>query len=90
MTLADFAAQPQAQTREASILARVAAWSTAAAAGSYQSAAVAEAADIDLDGEPEYLLYNDRLFVVFERLGGRMTGGVDSRSGHEPGFPGRR
>lgn len=74
MTLADFAAQPQSQTRETAILTRVATWSAAAAGGSYQSAAVAEAADIDLDGEPEYLLYNDRLFAVFERLGGRMTG----------------
>ena len=74
MTLADFAAQPQAQTRESAILARVQRGASAAAGGSYQGAAVAEAADIDLDGEPEYLLYNDRLFAVFERIGGRMTG----------------
>ena len=73
MTLADFSAQPQAQTREAAILARVNTWSTAAASGSYQTGSVAEQADIDLDGEPEYLLYNDRLFAVFERIGGRMT-----------------
>ena len=73
MTLADFSAQPQAQTREAAILARVNTWSTAAASGSYQTGAVAEQADIDLDGESEYLLYNDRLFAVFERIGGRMT-----------------
>ena len=74
MTLADFAAQPQAQIREAAILARVGAWSTAAAGGAYLTAAVAQPADIDLDGEPEYLLYNDRLFAVFEAIGGRMTG----------------
>ena len=73
MTLADFSAQPQAQTREAAILARVNAWATAAANGSYLTSPVAEQADIDLDGEPEYLLYNDRLFALFERLGGRMT-----------------
>ena len=30
-------------------------------------------ADVDLDGENEYLIYNDRLFAIFERLGGRMT-----------------
>ncbi len=38
MTLADFAAQPQAQTREAAILARVDTWSTAAAGGRYLTA----------------------------------------------------
>ncbi len=73
-TLAEFAAQPQAQTREAAILARVNTWSTAAAAGSYQTAAATESSDIDLDGEKEYMIYNDRLFAVFEALGGRMTG----------------
>ncbi|NCY22889.1 hypothetical protein EBX31_13165, partial [bacterium] len=31
------------------------------------------AEDIDLDGENEYLLYNSRIFAVFERSGGRMT-----------------
>ena len=73
MTLADFSAQPQAQTRNAAILARVNTWATAAAGGSYLNGAVAEQADLDLDGEPEYLLYNDRLFAMFERIGGRMT-----------------
>ena len=73
-TLADFAADSQAQTREAVILARVDQWATAAAGGAYLTGAVAEQADIDLDGEPEYLLYNDRLFALFERIGGRMTG----------------
>ena len=46
----------------------------AAAGGAYQGGAVAEQADLDLDGEQEYLLYNDRLFALFERIGGRMTG----------------
>ena len=73
MTLADFSSQPQAQTRNAAVLARVNAWATAAAGGSYLNGAVAEQADLDLDGEPEYLLYNDRLFALFERIGGRMT-----------------
>ena len=30
--------------------------------------------DIDLDGENEYLLYNDRVFAAFEALGGRLVG----------------
>ena len=29
---------------------------------------------MDLDGELEYLLYHDRLFAVFERIGGRLIG----------------
>jgi glycosidase len=74
MTLADFANMSQAQTHESAILARVNTWSTAAAAGGYLAGAVAEQADIDLDGEQKYLLYNDRLFAVFDRIGGRMTG----------------
>jgi hypothetical protein len=32
-----------------------------------------EAADVDLDGVNEYLLFNSRLFGVFETKGGRMT-----------------
>ena len=72
-TLADFAADSQAQTREAAILNRVDQWATAAAGGAYLGGAVAEQADVDLDGESEYLLYNDRLFALFERIGGRMT-----------------
>ena len=78
MTLADFSAQPQAQTREAAILARVNTWSSAAASGAYQTAAVAEQVDIDLDGEPEYLLYNDRLFAVVRAHRRPDDRGVDS------------
>ncbi len=72
-SLAGFAKAAQAHTRDAAIFARVNTWSQAAAAGSYNSSSVAEQADVDLDGENEYLIYNDRLFTIFERLGGRMT-----------------
>jgi len=71
--LAPFAKFAQAQTRSAAVYSRVSAWAAAAAVGSYTTTAVAEAADVDLDGEPEYLLFNDRVFVLFERIGGRMT-----------------
>ena len=71
--LAAFSKYAQAQTRMAALYAKVNAWATAAAAGSFTTTAVAEAADVDLDGEPEYLLYNDRVFGLFERLGGRLT-----------------
>ena len=53
--------------------ARVSQWAASANAGTYTNASVAEAADIDLDGENEYLLYNARVFAVFEAIGGRLT-----------------
>ncbi len=71
--LAGFAKAAQAHSRDAAIYARVNTWAQAAANGSYNSSSVAEQSDIDLDGENEYLIYNDRLFTIFERLGGRMT-----------------
>ena len=43
------------------------------ARGTYNSSAVSEQTDVDLDGENEYLIYNDRIFALFERIGGRMT-----------------
>ncbi|MBA3608473.1 MAG: hypothetical protein H0W43_08215 [Chthoniobacterales bacterium] len=71
--LAGFSKASQAHTRDAAIFARVNTWAQAAASGSYASSSVSEQADLDLDGENEYLLYNDRFFALFERLGGRMT-----------------
>lgn len=69
--LASFALNAQAQSRQAAVYARVDAW--AGSAGTVTSS-VAVAEDVDLDGEPEYLIYNDRLFAVLERIGGRMVG----------------
>jgi hypothetical protein len=70
-TLAPFARIAQAQTRMAALYQRIATW---AAFGGSLTAAQTEVLDIDLDGESEYLLYNDRVFALFERIGGRMTG----------------
>jgi len=72
-TLAGFSKNAQAQTRTAAMFARVNMWAQAAAAGNYTGSAIAEQTDVDLDGENEYLIYNDRLFAIFERIGGRMT-----------------
>jgi len=69
--IAAFARQAQAQTRVAAVEERVDDWASAAA-GITNVQATAE--DIDLDGESEYLLFNDRLLGVFERAGGRMVG----------------
>jgi len=82
-SLAGFAKIAQSQTREAAIYARVNTWAQAANNGTYASSVVAEQTDVDLDGENEYLIYNDRLFALFESggpanpaksLGGRMVG----------------
>lgn len=71
--LAGFANIAQSQSREAAVYSRVNAWSTAAARGDYAARSAIEETDVDLDGETEYLIYNDRLFALFERSGGRMT-----------------
>jgi hypothetical protein len=68
--LIDFAKAAQSQTRFAALYAAVDAWAGEAAglAGTTQ-----RVADVDLDGEPEYLLANGRVCALFERIGGRMT-----------------
>lgn len=68
-TLAGFARFSQAQARFAAVYARVHTWSTSATSSTLGT----ESSDIDLDGAPEYLLFNTRLFAVFESRGGRMT-----------------
>ena len=68
-TLADFAKFSQAQTRQAGLYARVQQWANTASSTTLGSATE----DVDLDGENEYLLYNSRIFAIWERQGGRMT-----------------
>jgi hypothetical protein len=67
-TLADIAARSQSQLRFAAIYAAVETW-----AANPPASATAVAADVDLDGEDEFILKNDRIFALFEALGGRMT-----------------
>jgi hypothetical protein len=68
-SLADFARNTQGQARFANVFGRVQQWAATAAASTHE--AVQE--DVDLDGQDEYLLYNNRIFAVIERRGGRMT-----------------
>ena len=68
-TMADFARNTQAQTRFAKVYERVNSWNNSAT----MTTLVAEPADVDLDGQDEYLLFNSRVFAVFEGKGGRMT-----------------
>ncbi len=73
-SLASFSKTAQAQTRFAAVYARVNSWSSSAGQGLYLNSSQTAMEDVDLDGEAEYLVYNDRLFALFERIGGRMTG----------------
>ncbi|MFH0908942.1 MAG: alpha-amylase family glycosyl hydrolase [bacterium] len=69
--LAGFSKQAQAQARIAALYERVDDWAAVAAS---MTNVQTDADDFDLDGEFEYALYNDRLFAVFESIGGRMIG----------------
>ncbi len=67
-TLSSLSKRAQSQIRFAEVYKHVAAWNA-----SPPSSPEAVAADVDLDGEQEYILRNTRVFAVFEALGGRMT-----------------
>ena len=67
--LADFARNSHAQARFANVYARVQEWAATATSATLGT----EAVDSDLDGSQEYLLYNGRVFALFEAKGGRMT-----------------
>jgi len=67
-TLSQQSNNAQSQIRFAAIYREVQLWAT-----SPPATASAVAQDIDLDGEVEYLLKNDRVFAVFEAIGGRLT-----------------
>ena len=69
--LAGFSKAAQSQVRWAAVYKRVSQWAAMAATLSNSSSATSE--DADLDGENEHLLFNDRVFAMFERIGGRMT-----------------
>ena len=68
-TMADFARFSQAQARYAKVYERVQQWNSDATSATLGT----ETVDVDLDGQDEYLLFNSRVFAVFEGKGGRMT-----------------
>jgi hypothetical protein len=70
-SLAGFSKAAQSQFRWAAVYKRVSQWAANAALLSNSTNATSE--DADLDGENEHLLFNDRVFAMFERIGGRMT-----------------
>ncbi|MDR0993830.1 MAG: hypothetical protein LBN38_04600 [Verrucomicrobiota bacterium] len=67
--LQGFAWRAQGQTRRAAVYAAVDDW-----AGRILSDVEVVEADLDLDGENEYILRNNRVMALFERSGGRMIG----------------
>ncbi len=66
MNLAGFSKSAQSQSRWARVYQRVSTWAAFGSSGT-------EASDVDLDGEPEYMIFNSKVFALFERIGGRMT-----------------
>lgn len=95
-TLAEFSGRAHPQLRFAAAYGAVRDWADDATAGLLDGLSAATQADLDLDGVDEYLLFNDRLFALFESLGGRMTaawarnptdGTVVQVAGNFLGFP---
>jgi glycosidase len=71
-SLSDFSRIAQSGVRQANLYGRVVQWATGADDPRLRKT---ERLDVDLDGEFEYILYNNRIFILFEALGGRMTAG---------------
>ena len=70
--------------RQVNKIITAAQWAAATAEGKVPSEAKVEARDLDLDGEDEYVMSNDRLFLVFEEDGGRLEYGFAFVPGRGP------
>ncbi len=68
-----------AHIRQAMVYAEAARW----AAGLYTTTTAAFLADVDDDGFDEAVMHNDRLFAVFESIGGRATHVFVKGPGHD-------
>jgi hypothetical protein len=73
----------QNHVRSAGVLAAAAQWAQNARTGLLGPQTVVQAVDLDQDGQNEYVLYNNRVYVCFERWGGRLVHGfaLDEISG---------
>jgi hypothetical protein len=65
----------QNHVRSVGIHAAAAQWSDEVRLQLVGPQTVVAAQDLDFDGQDEYVLYNNRVFVCFERWGGRLTHG---------------
>ncbi len=75
----------QNHVRDVGVLADAADWAAAVHAGLIGPDTVVAALDLDQDGQDEYVMYNRRVYVCFERWGGRLTDGfaIDDEIGDE-------
>lgn len=58
--------------RKSTVPARAAKWASAVRSGAIPPSTTSLVEDIDLDGDSEYILQNDRVFAVMERWGARF------------------
>jgi hypothetical protein len=74
----------QNHVRSVGWAALAAVWAHDVQAGLAWPATYVTSRDSDQDGQDEYLMYNNRVFVVFERWGGRLIHGfaIDDDTGH--------
>ncbi|MDP6803280.1 MAG: FlgD immunoglobulin-like domain containing protein [Gemmatimonadota bacterium] len=71
--VSSWALRLQNHAREAGIWAAAADWAEAVRTGSVGAATVTEAADLDFDGEDEFVVRNARAWAAFEARGGRCV-----------------
>ncbi len=65
----------QNHVRSVGVLADAAHWADEVAGGLRGPQTIVRAADLDQDGQDEYVLSNNRVYACFERYGGRLTHG---------------
>ncbi len=65
----------QNHVRDAGVIADAAQWADDVKNGSLGPQTTVTALDLDQDGENEYVMYNNRVYVCFERYGGRLVQG---------------
>lgn len=70
--------------RQVNKIAAASRWADSVARGTVSSDPVAEAVDLDLDGEAEYVLSSPRYYLVFEDDGGRLQYGFAFIPGRGP------
>ncbi|MEW6555822.1 MAG: Ig-like domain-containing protein [Elusimicrobiota bacterium] len=74
-TISGWALYLHGHIRHSSIIAKAAQWANAVSTGGISANTVAQSVDLDSDGELEHLLYNNKVYSVFEKYGGRMIMG---------------
>lgn len=71
--ISGWALRLQNHTRKVAMIAAAAHWATNVLSAGFGTNTVAYAADLDFDGEHEYIIANNLIFAIFEKYGGRMV-----------------